>query len=163
MSWVELSLCMTVFTMVMVWTLVIIAVFRRRRDSLEPIYRPPAYSRNAPPLPHDAGERSVHLVARITQRFCPRCRAPLAPDAPEGLCPACLMAGGFASHPLPLGEGRGEGALDPAHGLAATSPHAASQPISPGEWTNLAGHFPHLEQPEKFADRLFAFVQETAR
>jgi len=28
---------------------------------------------------------------------CPRCQSPLAADAPEGLCPACLMAGGLAS------------------------------------------------------------------
>src|SRR6187200_2605158 len=37
-------------------------------------------------FPHvDAAQPQVDLVARITQRFCPRCRAPLAADAPEGL------------------------------------------------------------------------------
>ncbi len=30
-------------------------------------------------------------------RYCPRCRAAIAPDAPEELCPRCLMAGGFAA------------------------------------------------------------------
>jgi tRNA A-37 threonylcarbamoyl transferase component Bud32/type II secretory pathway pseudopilin PulG len=77
----------------------------------------------------------VSLVARITQRFCPRCRAPLAADAPEGLCPACLMAGGFAS-----------GTVDaPAQGMAVTTPPSGSTPPSTGEWSDLAQHFPQLE------------------
>src|SRR5206468_591575 len=75
------------------------------------------------------------LVARITQRFCPRCRAPLAVDAPEGLCPACLMAGGLAS----------AAAVDPTSGIAATTPPSASRLPTQEEWTNLAQHFPQLE------------------
>ena len=31
-----------------------------------------------------------------TQRFCPDCQAPIPPDAPEGLCPECLMKGALA-------------------------------------------------------------------
>ena len=62
----------------------------------------------------------VDLVARLTQRFCPQCRAPLAADAPEGLCPACLMAGGLASAT----------ASDPEIGMAATTPPSGSQPPS---------------------------------
>jgi hypothetical protein len=29
-----------------------------------------------------------------TERICPSCRKPLAPDAPLGLCPDCLVKGG---------------------------------------------------------------------
>src|SRR5262245_40094238 len=74
----------------------------------------------------------VDLVARITQRFCPRCRAALAADAPEGLCPACLMAGGMAS----------AAAIDPANGMAATTPPSGSQGLTAVEWTDLQRHFP---------------------
>lgn len=35
--------------------------------------------------------------------LCPRCRQPLPPEAPGGLCPACLMAGAMETEPLPAG------------------------------------------------------------
>jgi serine/threonine protein kinase len=79
--------------------------------------------------------RHAELVARITQRFCPRCRAPLAADAPEGLCPACLMAGGLASAAV----------IDPANGMAVTTPLSGARQPAPGEWIDLAQHFPQLE------------------
>jgi pimeloyl-ACP methyl ester carboxylesterase len=31
------------------------------------------------------------------------------------------------------------------------------------ELIERAGHFPHLEQPEIFADRVFSFVEETSQ
>jgi hypothetical protein len=75
------------------------------------------------------------LVARITQRFCPRCRAPLAADAPEGLCAACLMAGGFASNPsAAVGEG-----------FAATSPFSGSHQPTAEDLAALNQAFPQLE------------------
>ena len=40
-----------------------------------------------------------------TSRFCPQCREPLAPDAPEGLCPQCLL--NAAAGPAPSGAGDG--------------------------------------------------------
>jgi serine/threonine protein kinase len=40
-----------------------------------------------------------------TSRFCPQCRQPLAPDAPEGLCPQCLL--NAAAGPPPSGAGDG--------------------------------------------------------
>jgi hypothetical protein len=83
----------------------------------------------------DETSSQAYLVARITQRFCPRCRAPLAADAPEGLCPACLLAGGLA----------GAVAEPGANGMAATTPPSGSQPPNPGEWTDLAERLPHLE------------------
>ncbi len=64
-----------------------------------------------------------------TIRFCPGCRKPLAPDAPQGLCPACLL----------------KAALDPASnapsGVAAT-PAGTENPPSLHEVTQL---FPQLE------------------
>src|SRR5688572_7207264 len=50
---------------------------------------------------------------------CPRCQAALAPDAPEGLCPACLMAGGLEGNSLPPtssghGTPAGAGSVDAA-------------------------------------------------
>jgi tRNA A-37 threonylcarbamoyl transferase component Bud32 len=38
----------------------------------------------------------VEVVAKIARRFCPKCRAMLTSDSPEGLCPACLLAGGLS-------------------------------------------------------------------
>src|SRR5580698_5266159 len=40
-----------------------------------------------------------------TSRFCPQCGQPLAPDAPEGLCPQCLL--NAAAGPPPSGAGDG--------------------------------------------------------
>src|SRR5262245_58746375 len=61
----------------------------------------------------------------MAARTCPQCRAALPADAPEGLCPACLLRGGLES-------GRG-----------STAPYGASfRPPTPGE---LAPHFPQLE------------------
>ena len=36
-------------------------------------------------------------------RSCPQCEQPLPADAPEGLCPECLMLGGLETMPLPAG------------------------------------------------------------
>jgi serine/threonine protein kinase len=61
---------------------------------------------------------------------CPRCQSPLAADAPEGLCPACLMAGGLASAPSPAGS-------------AATTPWTDEKQAA--AIADLAPHFPQLE------------------
>ena len=206
-GWMKVSMIMTVFTMVMVWVIVIISVVNRRspdaaaqRVSTAPPPRPQAglqahlfiavlllvgltliaplgwllfgnagipavklttigilaatayvvvvgamllSSQLAQARSHPLNNSSrsddpsvyTSLVARITQRFCPRCRAPLAADAPEGLCPACLMAYGLSSSP----------AHDPVNGTAVTTPPSDSQPPTSGEWTDLAHHFPQLE------------------
>ena len=62
---------------------------------------------------------------------CPRCQTPLAADAPEGLCPACLMAAGLASAP------------SPAPGSAATTPWTDAKRAA--AIADLAPHFPQLE------------------
>ncbi len=83
------------------------------------------------------------IIARLTQRFCPQCRSPLSADAPEGLCPACLMAGGLASSPRNATGGVPESA--DVNGLAVTTPPSGSQPPASGEWKDLARHFPELD------------------
>ncbi len=40
---------------------------------------------------------------------CPRCAAALATDAPEGLCPACLMEQGLNAHSTDENEGTDPG------------------------------------------------------
>ena len=62
---------------------------------------------------------------------CPRCQSPLTADAPEGLCPTCLMAGGLASAP------------SPAPGSAATTPWTDAKRAA--AIADLAPHFPQLE------------------
>jgi serine/threonine protein kinase len=56
---------------------------------------------------------------------CPQCRAELPADAPEGLCPACLLRAGLGSAP------------------GSTAPYGANfRPPAPEE---LAPHFPQLD------------------
>jgi predicted Ser/Thr protein kinase len=50
--------------------------------------------------------RSTQQTEPVPLRFCPQCGRPLPADAPQGLCPACLLRGGIASQepsqqPLP--------------------------------------------------------------
>ena len=58
-----------------------------------------------------------------TQRLCPGCQQPLAPDVPLGLCPECLVQAGFPTGP-------------------DSGPQAAFVPPTLAE---LAGVFPQLE------------------
>jgi predicted Ser/Thr protein kinase len=86
-----------------------------------------------------AYDSHAEVVARLTQRFCPQCRAPLSADSPEGLCPACLMAGAMG---VDVGA-------EPANGLAATTPPSGSKPpldsAALAEIGDLQKLFPHLE------------------
>lgn len=84
-----------------------------------------------------AADSHIEIVARLTQRFCPQCRSPLPPDSPEGLCPACLMAGGLASESF--------AEPSPSDGNAVTTPPSGSRPPLDGEIGDLQQHFPHLE------------------
>lgn len=65
-----------------------------------------------------------------TQRICSICGKPLAPNAPEGLCPECLLKAGFGTG-VDLGPETTTGA-----------PHSAFTPPSIAE---LAAKFPQLE------------------
>ena len=73
-----------------------------------------------PPVPSTAAE-----ATQIFPRKCPRCNAELKADAPEGLCPACLLQHGFAT------EGGG--------GLPGTAS------FTPPPLTELGKLFPQLE------------------
>ncbi|HVU39189.1 MAG TPA: protein kinase [Opitutales bacterium] len=64
-------------------------------------------------------------------RTCPRCGKPLAPDAPMGLCPACLLQAGF-----PTGA--------PSAATAATSARQSPAFVPPPP-AELAALFPQLE------------------
>src|SRR4029453_2460292 len=98
----------------------------------QPVPQPPRWPTS--PVSDEADVRQT-IIARLTQRFCPQCRSPLAPDSPEGLCPASLMEGGLAS-----------AAIEPqVNGLAATTPPSGSKPPVSGEWQDLARHFPELD------------------
>jgi serine/threonine protein kinase len=63
-----------------------------------------------------------------TKRICPVCGRPLTPDAPEGLCPECLLKAG-------IGTG-----LDPGTDTGGKRPR-----FTPPEVEELAAKFPQLE------------------
>ena len=68
-------------------------------------------------------------------RKCEKCGAPLAPDAPEGLCPRCLMALNLATQTeAPTGE------VGP-DGTKVVPP----DPEPPPPLEEIARHFPQLE------------------
>jgi hypothetical protein len=55
-----------------------------------------------------------------TDKTCPSCGKPIGPDAPQGLCPACLMkvgAGSYVSAAIPRIGSRGDTITD--SGLAS--------------------------------------------
>lgn len=66
-----------------------------------------------------------------TVRVCPKCGAPLAPDAPQGLCPQCLLQQGLAS---PSEWNLSGGAARPS-----------SSRFVPPDPADLGRHFPQLE------------------
>ena len=68
-----------------------------------------------------------------TLRHCPQCDAELPADAPDGVCPKCLVQQGFASQPDAAGEE--SGATGSASRLAFVAP-------SPEE---LSARFPQLD------------------
>jgi uncharacterized protein (TIGR03435 family) len=62
-----------------------------------------------------------------TKPVCPSCGQPLAPNAPKGLCPECLMQGAFPT------------------GTEAGSAHEKKPRFVPPKIEELARHFPQLE------------------
>src|SRR5262245_21792537 len=144
-GWMEVAIIMTLGVFFMTMFLTIFTVVMKHRGAPHgggmPAHYPQAPAAPLPahypphPQPAGAGEASAFYVARITQRFCPRCRAALAPDAPEGLCRACLMAGGFATG----------AAMGSVNGMAVTTP-----PSGPGSGdappvAELQQQFPQFE------------------
>ncbi len=65
--------------------------------------------------------------------ICPKCGAPLADDAPAGLCPKCLVQAGFESENPPRPE------------PAVTTPNPTTSGFTPPAVEELAKRFPQLE------------------
>ena len=68
--------------------------------------------------------------------LCPRCKSPLPADAPEGLCPKCLVAAGFESVTC------APPSADPNQAMPAVPRREEFVPPAIAE---LAGRFPNLE------------------
>jgi predicted Ser/Thr protein kinase len=85
----------------------------------------------APSLSHQDVLRTRYFraVPAGSPRTCPRCRTALAADAPEGLCPACLLAGGLPSESLP----------------PTSSGHGSAKGVPTIDTAALSEAFPHLE------------------
>jgi tRNA A-37 threonylcarbamoyl transferase component Bud32 len=83
------------------------------------------------PRPDRATPRPV--VRPSGQRRCPDCGADLPANAPEGLCPRCLLGPGL-SDPSPT---------PPPVSPQGTTPHPG--PFTAPVPADLASHFPHLE------------------
>jgi hypothetical protein len=131
----------------------VVVVLVRNTASGAPANQPsgprPVASPQQPQPSHYDPAVQADLVARLTQRFCPQCRAPLAADSPEGLCPACLMAGAMGGE-FAEPENAAEGVPhNDDSGLAATTPPSGSRPALDGvalaEISELQQHFPQLE------------------
>ena len=70
---------------------------RQPKSKPEPVPAPPppVAAAAAPPSPRSAPPVPAKTV--VMPRQCPRCGTTLPPDAPEGLCPGCLLQRGFAT------------------------------------------------------------------
>src|SRR6185312_12032194 len=77
-----------IFALVAVVLGIIIFVIARPRGKSAPVV-PPTAPIMPPPTPGGGTE--------VIPRKCPKCGADLKSDAPEGLCPACLLQRGFAT------------------------------------------------------------------
>ena len=123
--------------------LLILTLLKRQREAPQPATLassgpsagvPQAAMASAPSF-LSSSEASAAVVARLAERFCPSCRAPLERDAPEGLCPACLMAGGLGSR----------FAASAPDGLAATTPPGERPASADHDVADLQTKFPQLE------------------
>jgi serine/threonine protein kinase/tetratricopeptide (TPR) repeat protein len=94
--------------------IIIFAIARPRRKSA------PAVPQPAPIMPPPTPGGGTEVIPRK----CPKCGADLKSDAPEGLCPACLLQRGFAT----------EGGAPPG-----------APPFTPPSLAELAKLFPQLE------------------
>src|SRR5436190_14656339 len=61
------------------------------------------------------------------EKVCAGCGTKLASDAPQGLCPQCLLKAGLDTQPDP------------------SAPHVANRDFPPPQPSDLAQHFPQLE------------------
>ncbi len=88
------------------------------------------------PLPQGEGESSAGKGVSASNSpdqmpgSCPRCGATLPADAPQGLCPRCVLGVGLATHTEATGE---------------SGPHGTKVVQPPPEPAEIAKHFPQLE------------------
>src|SRR4029077_12552939 len=73
-----------------------------------------------------------------------QCGAELPPDAPEGVCPKCVLAAGFGSQSADDEQHARTPASSPS-GPEPTAPFTPSGRFVPPEPAELAPHFPQLE------------------
>jgi predicted Ser/Thr protein kinase len=87
----------------------------------------------APPPARRAGLAPVPVLEPAPLHQCPDCGADLPANAPEGLCPRCLLGSGLA----------GPSATPPPAGPRGTTPYPG--PFEAPDPAELAPHFPQLE------------------
>jgi serine/threonine protein kinase len=89
----------------------------------------------SPPLPQPPLASPPVLAATIAVPKCPQCHLPLAPNAPEGLCPACLAKVALGSEPASPG---------PTININPLAEAAPGTRVAPNP-AQLAAQFPQLE------------------
>src|SRR5690349_14388506 len=88
-------ICLAVFGLMGVAAVIAVTLVLLRASQEAPGEPAKALPMGPPPVLADAVSH-IDVVAKIAKRFCPKCRAVLTSDSPEGLCPACLLAGGLS-------------------------------------------------------------------
>jgi tRNA A-37 threonylcarbamoyl transferase component Bud32 len=76
---------------------VVIVYLLVNRSKTKPQPRPGVPAATAPVSPRAAAASPAAAKTQVMPRKCPQCGAALVVDAPEGLCPACLLQRGFAT------------------------------------------------------------------
>jgi predicted Ser/Thr protein kinase len=89
----------------------------------------------SPPLPQPPLASPRVVAATVALPKCPQCNLPLAPNAPEGLCPACLAKVALGTEPV------APGATININPLAEAAPSTSVAP----DPAQLAAQFPQLE------------------
>src|ERR1017187_8598276 len=83
----------------------VIVYFVIRRDKSKSVSKPTFPAPPAAAAPKSPLQPMPVSKTEIMPRKCPQCGAALQPDAPEGLCPACLLQRGFATEAgVPSGQ-----------------------------------------------------------
>jgi len=112
-----LSMPLLLLAALIVGLVFLIRYFKGRKPAVPPLPQPPP------------------VAATVALKKCPQCHAPLAPDAPEGLCPRCLARAAFGTEPAAPGATIN---VNPAA-------EAAAGARVPPEVAELASQFPQLE------------------
>src|SRR5271169_2930174 len=75
------------FGVIAILGIVFLVRFVQRKNSAAPSHSQPA----PPPPPAPVPSQPAPVAATVELKRCPQCHLPLAADAPEGLCPHCLV------------------------------------------------------------------------